>query len=209
MTSRSDINLWKTPLLGPLVFACWKLDAKRKLGWMEKWLPFKGGHIEIGSGPGSVLDVMRAKNYDVDGLDIRDTSFRQDLKPVLYDGDKMPFKGEAYHTALLPTILHHTPDPEHIIMEAARISKRLIIIEDVYEGRFMEWLTKRFDSLMNLEFKGHPHSNRTDEEWQDTFRRLGLSIKYKSVNRIAGIFKQAIYVLEPNGVKTDIYAQAA
>jgi len=176
---------------------------------MEHWLHFQGWHIEIGSGPGSVLDVMREQDYEVDGLDIRDSSFRQDLRPILYDGESMPFAIEAYHTALLPTILHHTPDPEHIIKEAARISRRLIIIEDVYENRFMEWLTKRFDSLMNLEFKGHPHSNRTDQEWQDTFRRLGLSIKYKSVNRIAGIFKQAIYVLEPSGVKSDLYLQAA
>ena len=113
-----------------------------------------GRHIEIGSGPGSVLDVMRRQNYRVYGLDIRDTSFREDLRPVLYDGHTMPFHHKAFDTALLPTILHHTPDPDHIIMEAARISKRVIIIEDVYEGRVMEWLTKRFDSLMNLEFKG-------------------------------------------------------
>jgi len=38
--------------------------------------------------------------------------------------------------ALLPTILHHTPEPDDIIKESARIAKRLIIIEDVYEGRF-------------------------------------------------------------------------
>jgi len=164
---------------------------------MKRWLTFMGRHIEIGSGPGSVLDVMRRLNYDVDGLDIRDSSFREDLRPVLYNGDKMPFHHKAYDTALLPTILHHTPDPEHIILEAARISKRLIIIEDVYDGPVMGWLTKRFDSLMNLEFIGHPHSNRTDKDWQATFERLGLSLRHSSVHRVAGIFKQAVYVLEP------------
>ena len=86
----AKINLWKTPLLGPLVFACWKFDAARKLRWMNKWLSYMDRHIEIGSGPGSVLDVMRRQNYRVYGLDIRDTSFREDLRPVLYDGHIMP-----------------------------------------------------------------------------------------------------------------------
>jgi len=194
---RHAINLWKTPVLGPLVFAFWKLDAARKLRWMKKHLTFMGSHIEIGSGPGSVLDVMRRANYFIDGLDIRDTSFREDLRPILYDGKTMPFCKHAYDTALLPTVLHHTRDPEAIIAEAARIAKRVIIIEDVYEGRIMEWLTKRLDSLMNLEFFGHPHSNRTDDEWQATFERLGLSVNHRSIHRIGGIFKQAVYVVEP------------
>jgi len=193
----AKLNLWKTPILGKLVFACWKLDAARKLRWMKKWLTYMDPHIEIGSGPGSVLDVMRRQNFDVDGLDIRDTSFRKDLRPILYDGETMPFDRKTYYSALLPTILHHTPDPERIISEAARISNRLIIIEDVYDGPIMEWLTKRFDSLMNLEFVGHPHSNRTDKEWQATFERLGLTLRHTSIHRVAGIFKQAVYVLEP------------
>lgn len=124
---------------------------------MQEWLTRHGTHIEIGSGPGSVLDVMRRQNYSVDGLDIRDTSFRQDLRPVLYEGE---------------------------------------VIEDVYEGRVMEWLTKRFDSLMNLEFKGHPHSNRTDKDWLASFEQLGLTLRHRTVYRVAGVFKQAVYVLE-------------
>ncbi len=192
----AKINLWKMPLVGFFVFACWKFDAARKLRWMNKWLSYMGRHIEIGSGPGSVLDVMRQHNYRVYGLDIRDTSFREDLRPVLYDGHTMPFHHKAFDTALLPTILHHTPDPDHIIMEAARISKRVIIIEDVYEGRVMEWLTKRFDSLMNLEFKGHPHSNRTDKDWLASFERLGLSLRHREIHRVAGLFKQAVYVVD-------------
>ena len=123
-------NLWKTPLLGPLVFACWKFDAARKLRWMNNWLSYMGRHIEIGSGPGSVLDVMRRQNYRVYGLDIRDT------------------------------------------------------------------LTKRFDSLMNLEFKGHPHSNRTDKDWLASFERLGLSLRHREIHRVALLFKQAVYVVD-------------
>jgi len=53
------LNLWKVPVLGPLTYMAWKFDAARKFRWMKSYIPFIGAHIEIGSGPGSVLDVMR------------------------------------------------------------------------------------------------------------------------------------------------------
>ena len=114
----------------------------------------------------------------------------------MYDGELMPFSNNDFNTALLLTVLHHTPDPDAILREAARIAKRIVIIEDVYDNRFMEWVTKCFDSLMNLEFFGHPHSNRSDAEWLETFERLDLRAVHKSIYRVGGIFKQAVYVLE-------------
>lgn len=189
-------TLWKLPIIGRLTFAAWKIDAKRKLDWMQEWLGTSDKMIEIGSGPGSVLDVMRQHNYDVEGLDIKDSSFRKDLQPHIYDGKKMPFAAQSYDVALLPTILHHTPEPDDIIRESARIARRLIIIEDVYEGRFMEWLTKRMDSLMNLEFFGHPHSNRSDRQWRSSFAYMGLKLRHASTHRVGGIFKQAVYVVD-------------
>ena len=194
---RFKLNLWKLPILGPLTFACWKIDARRKLGWMQDYLGVMGSHIEIGSGPGSLLAVMRAQGYDVTGLDIIDSSYSEDLQPKIYNGETIPFCKDAFDTALLPTVLHHVQDPDRLIQEAARIARRVIIIEDVYNNVFMEWLTKLVDSVMNLEFIGHPHSNRTDIIWKQSFDRLNLSLKYSKTYPVAGFFKQAIYVLEP------------
>lgn len=190
-------SLWSIPILGPLVFAAWKIDARRKLGWMAPFLSQSQKHIDIGSGPGSLLEVMRARGYVVDGLDITDSAYRNELKAKLYDGHTMPYAGKQYDSSLLSTMLHHTPDPDHILREAARISKRLIIIEDVYEGPVMEWLTKRFDSLMNLEFRGHPHTNRTDRQWKNTFSKMGMTLISAEIYPVAWIFRQAVYVVEP------------
>ena len=190
-------GFWSVPLLGPLVFAAWKIDARRKLGWMQAFLSKNHTHIDIGSGPGSLLEVMRAHGFDIDGLDITDSAYRDNLKAHIYGGETMPFDTQTYDTALLSTMLHHTPDPDHILREASRISRRLIIIEDVYDGPFMEWLTKRFDSLMNLEFRGHPHSNRRDDAWRESFTALGLTLISAHIYPVAWIFRQAVYVVEP------------
>ena len=190
-------GLWSIPILAPLTFAAWKIDARRKLGWMNAHLSKTDNHIDIGSGPGSLLSVMRDQDYQIDGLDITDSAYSHDLTAQIYDGQIMPFATSAYDTALLSTMLHHTPDPDHILREAARIARRLIIIEDVYDGPVMEWLTKRFDSLMNLEFKGHPHSNRTDAEWKASFARMNMTLLSCNIYPVAGIFRQAVYVVEP------------
>ena len=193
-TSKS--HFWKTPVLGAFAFWCWRLDAKRKLRRMQKHLKFLDQHIEIGSGTGSVLSVMRKQNYYVDGLDFADNSFYDDLKPIVYNGRMAPFAENAYDTALLLTVLHHTDDPEVILREAGRIAKRIVVIENVYDRRVMEWLTKGFCSLMNFEFIDHPHNNRTHAQWIETFAKMDLSLWHKSTDRVGGIFKQAIYVLQ-------------
>ena len=190
-------GLWSIPLLGPLTFAAWKIDARRKLKWMKAHLGKTDSHIDIGNGPGSLLSVMRDQDYQIDGLDITDSAYRRELTAQIYDGHAMPFDAGAYDTALLSTMLHHTPDPDHILRESVRIANRLIIIEDVYNGPVMEWLTKRFDSLMNLEFKGHPHSNRTDAQWKATFAQMNMRLVSAQIYPVAGIFRQAVYVIEP------------
>jgi SAM-dependent methyltransferase len=188
---------WSIPVLGSLVFAGWKIDARRKLGWMRPYIPKDARIIDIGSGPGSLLQIMRQNAYHIDGLDIQDSAYNKRLKAKIYDGTRMPYEDQAYDIALLSTMLHHTPDPDHIITEAARIAARLIIIEDVYDGPVTEWLTKRVDSVMNLEFRGHPHSNRSDAQWRASFATMDLSLTAAHIHPVAGIFRQAVYILDP------------
>ncbi len=189
-------GLWRTPLLGRLIYNAWRMDARRKLSWIENSISKEDSILEIGSGPGSVLSVLREAEFAVDGIDVRDTSFEKALAPQIYDGVKVPFHDGAYDVSLLLTMLHHTPDPDSILSEAKRVSKRLIIIEDVYDGPIQRKLTKITDSMTNLEFFGHPHTNRSDEEWCATFERLDLDLKSKAIHCVAGYFLQAVYVLD-------------
>ena len=190
-------SLWKTPLIGPAVFSIWRADARRKLALVRDWLKVSDQIIEIGSGPGSVLMEFRRAGFSVDGLDIKDGSFSADLKPTLYDGTRMPYDDKIYDTALLLTVLHHTPDPDAILSEAARIAGRIIIIEDVFKNAWQRKYTKVADSITNLEFFGHPHTNRSDTQWRQTFENLRLDLVYAEVRRFAGFFRQAVYVVEP------------
>lgn len=190
------MNLWRTPIFGQAVFAVWQADAQRKLQWTRDWLPQDGLLLEVGSGPGSVLQVLRAAGFVVTGLDIRDTSFRKDLRPELYTGGRMPYEDSQFDVALLFTMLHHTTEPDLILREAARVARRFIVIEDVYENAFQRRYTKLADKVTNLQFVGHPHTNRDNREWRETFEAMGLRLIHHRIHRLAGIFQQAVYVLD-------------
>ncbi len=129
-------------------------------------------------------------------LDVQNLSYFESVKPILYDGSEMPLRDDEFETALLSSVLHHTSVPEVVLAEAARVARRLVVIEDVPRGRFHRHVTNLADSLMNLEFKGHPHSNRPDASWQRTFERMGLWITERRERwRPLGIW-QVAYVLE-------------
>ena len=61
------MNLWRTPLLGQAIFSLWKVDARRKLGWIKDWIKPGDTLVDIGSGPGSTLSVMRGAGYHIEG----------------------------------------------------------------------------------------------------------------------------------------------
>ena len=187
---------WRIPLLGWLVFKVWKLDAKRKLDWIAPHLLPDMTLLEIGSGPGSVLSVFREAGHPVTGIDITDTSYNNSLQPELYDGVTLPYADNRFDGALVLTVLHHTHAPEAILKEAARVAKRVYVIEDIFTSPIHRKLTKIADSLTNLEFFGHPHSNRDDAAWRETFQRLGLALIHSSQKPMVGYFLQALYVLE-------------
>jgi SAM-dependent methyltransferase len=120
----------------------------------------------------------------------------------------MPFDDRAFDCALLVTTLHHTYDPVQVMMEAARVADRLIIVEDVTHGQLHKWLTRGMDKLLNLEFFGTLHNNKSDGDWRNLFADLELYMVSSDQKwlfgahwqrRSFGPIHQFIYVLERNG----------
>ena len=75
-------------------------------------------------------------------------------------------------------------------------ASRIIIMEDIYSNSLQKYLTFFVDSLVNLEFSDHPHSNKTDEEWRELFRKNGLKLVDAKYHRFLLFFRQVTYYLE-------------
>ncbi|MEX2445259.1 MAG: class I SAM-dependent methyltransferase [Alkalispirochaeta sp.] len=159
-------------------------------------VPDGGSIIDIGSGKGMVARMLRERGFRVTSVDIRDRSLPGTPTPVLYDGRTIPFDDGEFDCALLLTVLHHTAEPSVVLREAARVARAVIVIEDVFSNPVQKHLTFFTDSLFNLEFRGHPHTNKTDSEWRHTFRELDLDVAGFEGRRVLLFYRQHAYHLK-------------
>lgn len=192
------------PRWGAVLYRACRFRAEGVTSWFGRYLQTGDKVLDIGAGSCNIVEVLQDKGFAATPLDLRDVSLVPQIQPVLYDGQHIPFEDKSFDVALLVFILHHTNDPEGILKEASRVARRLVVIEDIYRGPVHRQVTFFFDSLLNWEWKGHPHSNRSDREWKATFARLGLSLqhaRYRSSRRSlsCGLLKHAIYYLQVDG----------
>jgi SAM-dependent methyltransferase len=61
-----------------------------------------------------------------------------ELIPVTaYEGTHMPWEDGAFDAVILADVLHHDHDPDRLLKESARISRRLVIIKDHLREGFL------------------------------------------------------------------------
>ncbi len=190
-------------------------DAIHSSGWFRKIyratipmrLKIKSGKIlpllrpgekilDIGAGNCGLTAMITGSGMNIIPIDVKDRSFFESVRPQIFDGIKLPFPDHSFDTALLITVLHHSHDPDQLLQEALRVSKRVVIMEDIFRNPVQMRLTKFADSLANLEFAGHPHNNRDDNSWRKTFDGLNATVVYQEEFRTLLFFRQVVYVVE-------------
>lgn len=152
--------------------------------------------VDIGCGNGLIVQVLRQKGIPCDAVDVADLSIVPEVAVTVYDGLHLPYHDVAFDSALLLTVLHHTPDPVPVLREAARVAKRIIIIEDVYNNIVQQYLTYGMDTLVNLGHSSMTYQNKSDAEWKATFEDLGLRLIEVHQQSVLFFFQQNTYILE-------------
>lgn len=158
-----------------------------------------GKILDIGLGAGTVAFSLKRDGYDVTSVDVVDLSLYSDIKPQIYDGQKLPFKKHSFDTGLLVGVLHHCGDQNiHVLEEAMRVCKRVICIEDTYRNDLERFFVSTQDKLCNAEF--YEHNYLTVPEWRDVFKKHDWKVKaLKEYSEVSfGIFysRYCMFVLE-------------
>jgi len=189
-------RLRRSSFFRPRLYRLGRTRAQRLLDLVEPYLASTDRILDLGCGTCNIAEVLIERGYARPTLlDVEDFSFVEALTPQLYDGSVIPFEDKGFDVVLLITVLHHTPDPERILGEAARVAKRVIIVEDVYGSFLGKMATMIMDSLSTLEFFGHPHSNKRDSEWKSCFSDLRLTLSNTGYSRFWNVFTCAVYDL--------------
>ncbi len=155
--------------------------SRTVVSFFERFLPPAGKLLDIGAGTGHVAALLRSPDRRVVACDIMNLLMLP-LPYVLCDGKALPFVDAVFDAALLVTVLHHVPKANHtqFLSEAARVLKpggKLVLMEDTYRNAVELNCTKFFDSVMNGEFAGHPHANRTLADWTALMIQAGFQIE--------------------------------
>ena len=134
------------------------------------------------------------------------------------DGRTIPMEDGAYDVVILADVLHHEDDPDRLLAECVRVSRRLLIVKDHQEaGPLAHARISLIDWAANAPYGVRClYRYNTPAGWEDLWRRLGLRVVEERramdlyppvVNLAFGRRLQYLAVLEvrePAGVTADL-----
>jgi SAM-dependent methyltransferase len=97
------------------------------------------------------------------------------IKITAYKGTRMPWEDGAFDAVILADVLHHDHDPERLLRESVRVSRRMVIIKDhLREGFLARHRISLLDWAANVGYNV-PCTYRYNNlaEWRQTIGRVG------------------------------------
>lgn len=136
--------------------------------------------LDVGSGDGAVGEAVgrEAGATTIEGVDVWVQGHAR-LKTRRYDGAVLPYDDDAFEVVLVSDVLHHTRDPLALLLEAARVASRAVVVKDHFAfGRASRALLLALDITANrrygIEVVGEYFSPRA---FVDLTERAGLEIR--------------------------------
>lgn len=149
--------------------------------YLTKYLAGYDSILDIGGGQG-ILSVVLAKKLKIKvvNTDIVDYSTKG-VPFVLCQENKLPFADKEFSASLLIDVLHHSRDPENLLKETIRVTKKRVLVIENYHysakvvlAKYFHWL---FDAVQTVIF-GIPLPRIASlKKWRAFFKKLSLRIE--------------------------------
>lgn len=141
---------------------------QRLVTWIGPWVPPGAALLDVGAGSGLLAQALTiTRGIQATLVDVIDYN-RSPFALRLFDGRHLPFPTRAFDIALLAFVLHHSGDARGTLSEAARVARRLVILEDTYRGvherlamRWTDWILNRGHGVAAAWGQLRPHEWRT------------------------------------------------
>ena len=152
--------------------------------------------LDIGCGFGALGKAVMSHQNCPRGVIVRGLEKKrrggEAIEVIEYKGGPLPFSDKEFDVVVLADVLHHERDEDLLLTEAARITRRILIVKDHKpEGLFGYWRVCFLDWAANS-----PHaveclySYHTKAEWRSFFHRHNLTplIEQDSINLYPAVF---------------------
>lgn len=166
--------------------------------------------LDVGCGFGHLGKAIMESSSTVRVEGLERAKREGELIPVrAYDGSRMPWVDGTFDIVVLADVLHHELDPDHLLRESVRVSKKLLIVKDHLREGFLAWpRISLLDWAANAPY-GVPCTYRYNnlKEWHSTFERLPVQMREERtsidiypnvINEVLGKNLHYFAVLEKN-----------
>ena len=139
--------------------------------------------LDVGAGDG-LLGAFFQKyrpETNVTGIETFVRTANPPIPLLEYDGADLPFESASWDVVLFSNVLHHTANHEKLLMAAAGVSRRQILIKDhLYRSAIGRAKLAFLDLCGNYRFGVATtfHYLRPNQ-WQQLFARAGLNTVYQ------------------------------
>lgn len=149
----------------------------RELGPLESLLDF-------GAGNGWMLNQMLTADVSIGCATAVDVQERAEyfLSVETYDGQRLPFEDRSFDATMAVDVIHHCSDPRAALRDAARVTRRFLIVKDhTYRSKVGFATLSVLDELGNRKF-GIPSRYRYQSRftWDEVMAGEGFRLHRRS-----------------------------
>ena len=180
--------------------------AKRMCQDCIDFIPKGSKILDLGCSSGinikALQEFFQAK---VIGADIKDDRIIKVPFKIVSDKN-LPFSDNEFDITLISYVLHHAQDPQNMIKEAKRVSKKIIIYEDLPEGILAKFFCRIHLFTFNLFFQSQnpvKYYFKTERGWEEFFKEMRMKVIFKKrivhdpLSRLK-LGKRMLFILEKN-----------
>jgi SAM-dependent methyltransferase len=164
-----------------MVFMLYCRDCDLQLKTLKDILPYINKNdkvLDLGTGYGFILDgIYKNKTKNIKGIDVINLN-KTNHEVKVYDGINIPYPDNSFDVVLCLYILHHTNCKNHnkILNEMKRVSKKIIILEDITDNIFDKFLSFFHKIVSLFKYKSNSFCFRSSNDWKKIFKNNNLSI---------------------------------
>jgi ubiquinone/menaquinone biosynthesis C-methylase UbiE len=149
--------------------------ARRIASWLTDVIPGGASVLDVGAGLGHIAEALADRGHHVATLDPVWRPLRDGTHHAA-SATAMPLADRSHDVVLIAFVLHHMPTGSHAaaLAEACRVAKqRVVLLEDTFRSPLERRWCHAVDSVLNAEYRGHPHANRTVDDWLAQLTAVG------------------------------------
>lgn len=154
-----------------------KRRVRSLTGHLSAILPKNVSVLDVGCGSGQLAWSINQRRADLAFTGIDVLLREKTWMPVgAFDGRTIPFESASMDVVMLVDVLHHADDPLFLLREAARVSRKTVIIKDhLLEGVCAESTLRFMDRVGNGRYGvALPGNYWRRREWQQAFVTIGM-----------------------------------